>query len=446
MYYKKSKLVRFDSGIGPLVELFVPHTVYPPREDTTMMVKAIDMIQGGAGEAVEIGVGSGALSIAMAQRGWKVKGFDLNPLSVAASRGNVNKMKLSDMISIEEGGPGFEGWKIPKCDLLIWNLPYLNPVKENEQSLEPLEELGLSDLDAEGGWSNEIRKYIEDYNEGNKPLTLILFRTKPRSPSNPEDWKNTGWAGRTIVKEIIGDDTLEVVAFWKPSNENPALLLESVNSTMDYAKSLNLEGWHRVRVTDQTSGRGRNYSEWKSVPGDLIATWSIDNEILEITTPGALQLCVGACIAKTMKADLKWPNDIYVNGKKLGGVLIETSSDQEKIRIGVGINKIAPYVKGRDTAGWQDLEPETEVQELFVRIDSELSSWIEKHQKLPFPLTNEIQRFSWEIMSKSLSRGVISEEGAAFRICGINTEGELIGVNEEKKFSIDYVRNLIISF
>tara|TARA_B100000700_G_scaffold176312_1_gene194756 strand:- start:16130 stop:17539 length:1410 start_codon:yes stop_codon:yes gene_type:complete len=440
-----TKCVKFDTKFGDLIELIIPHTVYPPREDSSMMIEAIDLIKGEVGRVVEIGVGSGALSIALAQRGWSVEGFDLNPISVASARGNVKRNDFEDLISIEEGGPGFDDWELPECDLLIWNLPYLTPPQKNEPRLGPLEELGLSDLDIEGGWSNLIREKLEQYEWERKPMVLILFRTFPRSPSDPKEWRDNGWSERTLVKRKIGDETLEAVALWKIPDDKPSLFLESIDSTMDYAKNIDSD-WGRIRVENQTSGRGRNNSEWESEYGDLIATWSVDNQVLKNTNSGSFQLCVGACIAKTIGADLKWPNDIFSNGKKLGGVLIETSSDQEKIRVGLGMNKYPRKIKGVEATGWTLLEPKIEAQELFIRIDAALNSWIGKNERLPFIKSIEMNVFSWKIMSKSLSKGVISNYESAFRICGIDDDGGLVGVDSQTKFTIDSLEKLIISF
>ncbi|MBL80802.1 MAG: hypothetical protein CMB40_02965, partial [Euryarchaeota archaeon] len=83
-------------------DILVPHTVYPPREDTNLLARALKTIDVGPGLAVEIGCGSGAISIFLASLGWRVEACDVNPIAVAAARGNAQAAGLSDIISIEE--------------------------------------------------------------------------------------------------------------------------------------------------------------------------------------------------------------------------------------------------------------------------------------------------------------------------------------------------------
>ena len=179
------RVIEFNNGSNESIDLIVPATVYPPREDTDLLLAALEKLEGGFGNAVEIGVGSGAISIALAQRGWKVRGFDVNPFAVAAAQGNVESLGLTNSAHIEEGGPGETGWELPSdCDLIVWNLPYLNPPRKNQPSLQPIEEAGLTDLDRKGGWSEYLRALLsENIQMKSYLLVIILFRTEPKSPN-----------------------------------------------------------------------------------------------------------------------------------------------------------------------------------------------------------------------------------------------------------------------
>ena len=109
---------------------------------------------------------------------------------------------------------GEEGWEVPEgTKLIVWNLPYLEPPEEGAPLLEPIEEASMSDL-GNGGWSKELLDGLED--SDNEGLTVVvLFRTDPISPSNPDDWLSSGWSSRTLEMERIGDEKLEVLALWK---------------------------------------------------------------------------------------------------------------------------------------------------------------------------------------------------------------------------------------
>ena len=58
-------------GVGEW-EVLVPQTVYPPREDTLLLARALASLRRSSGLAVEIGCGSGAISIVLASLGWRV--------------------------------------------------------------------------------------------------------------------------------------------------------------------------------------------------------------------------------------------------------------------------------------------------------------------------------------------------------------------------------------
>jgi BirA family biotin operon repressor/biotin-[acetyl-CoA-carboxylase] ligase len=99
-------------------------------------------------------------------------------------------------------------------------------------------------------------------------------------------------------------------------------------------------------VTDhQSSGRGRGGNRWWSPPGAL--AFSVLTRELAISTDKLAQasLAVGVAISEALETflfvdvRLKWPNDVYIDGRKVCGVLIETSAAaQKRLVIGVGVN------------------------------------------------------------------------------------------------------------
>lgn len=129
--------------------------------------------------------------------------------------------------------------------------------------------------------------------------------------------------------------------------------LEEVGSTLDVAHQLAAEGAGAgtLIVADaQTAGRGRMGRSWRSERGAGIWLTLIerprDPSGLEV-----LSLRVGLALAPALEpfaggpVQLKWPNDLYVGGRKLGGILIEArwrEQSLEWLAIGVGINLHPP--------------------------------------------------------------------------------------------------------
>jgi BirA family transcriptional regulator, biotin operon repressor / biotin---[acetyl-CoA-carboxylase] ligase len=101
----------------------------------------------------------------------------------------------------------------------------------------------------------------------------------------------------------------------------------------------------------QSKGRGRRGNQWVSPVASgiyLSIGWRLE---IATGTLGLLSLCIGVAVARALcainlsKVGLKWPNDIIVDNKKLGGILLEMrgeASGPVDIVIGIGINYELP--------------------------------------------------------------------------------------------------------
>ena len=96
----------------------------------------------------------------------------------------------------------------------------------------------------------------------------------------------------------------------------------------------------------QTAGRGRHGRRWRSVRG-AGATFSIRRRMrCEQRRLAGLSVAVGISSARALRrlgargVALKWPNDLMVSRRKLGGILIETRPSREGsvVIVGIGIN------------------------------------------------------------------------------------------------------------
>jgi BirA family biotin operon repressor/biotin-[acetyl-CoA-carboxylase] ligase len=96
----------------------------------------------------------------------------------------------------------------------------------------------------------------------------------------------------------------------------------------------------------QTSGRGRRGRTWLTPAGGSIALSLGRHLSVAIAEIAPLSLVVGVAVANAMErlgvsgVSLKWPNDVLLDGVKVGGILIELAgiADPLKVVIGVGIN------------------------------------------------------------------------------------------------------------
>ncbi len=106
-----------------------------------------------------------------------------------------------------------------------------------------------------------------------------------------------------------------------------------------------------LRAERQTAGRGRQGRAWESPAGNLFASTLVRVRPGEPPAP-TLALVAAVALAETaeaygVRALLKWPNDLLVDGAKLSGVLLERADDA--VVIGFGVN-LAHHPVGLDRA------------------------------------------------------------------------------------------------
>jgi BirA family transcriptional regulator, biotin operon repressor / biotin---[acetyl-CoA-carboxylase] ligase len=124
---------------------------------------------------------------------------------------------------------------------------------------------------------------------------------------------------------------------------------ETVDSTNVVAFRLGVEGAEHgelVVAEQQTQGRGRRGRSWSS-PGylNLYCSFVLRPELPPQRAP-ELTLLAAVAVAESLRAagvpaDIKWPNDLLVGGRKVAGILTELSADPDRIHfvvVGIGVN------------------------------------------------------------------------------------------------------------
>lgn len=116
----------------------------------------------------------------------------------------------------------------------------------------------------------------------------------------------------------------------------PIIKLDAIDSTNDYLKQLAKEKWLEnytaVMALEQTKGRGQMGAEWVSEPGKnltvSVLVKDVPQEMISIYDFN-IAVALAAIGLLTMsgidKVNVKWPNDIMAENKKVGGILIENS-------------------------------------------------------------------------------------------------------------------------
>ncbi|MBN9565417.1 MAG: biotin--[acetyl-CoA-carboxylase] ligase [Alphaproteobacteria bacterium] len=148
--------------------------------------------------------------------------------------------------------------------------------------------------------------------------------------------------------------------------------LQSVDSTNAWLKShvdRNTKQGLVVVALEQTEGRGRQGRAWESPVGNLYFSLFLkpscpSHQMALFTYIASLSIAMGleSFIDQAKKVQVKWPNDVLVEGAKIAGTLLEVISDGEGaygLIIGIGVNvRSAPQVEGNKTTS---LLAETEI-------------------------------------------------------------------------------------
>lgn len=119
------------------------------------------------------------------------------------------------------------------------------------------------------------------------------------------------------------------------------LWLSEVTSTQAILKEGRLRPWTLVVSNKQTSGRGRLGRVWYSIEGGLYLSFSLSAGFKdERSSP----LVVANAVADYLKSlgfmpAIKWVNDVYLQGKKVCGVLVEKLREQLIVGIGINLNQ-----------------------------------------------------------------------------------------------------------
>ena len=161
--------MRYDPDIS-IIEC--PY-VYPPKEDTFLLLKNIDV---GPGEPVlEMGCGTGLITCHLAKAGASVTSVDINPLAIECTRSNLTRnglrsnLLVSDLFSMVGG----------RFDQIIFNPPYLSV--EEEGALEKAWSGGTDGVRVLERFLVQVREHVRP---GGRVLLLLSSEMSTTSLSS----------------------------------------------------------------------------------------------------------------------------------------------------------------------------------------------------------------------------------------------------------------------
>jgi len=195
---------------------------------------------------------------------------------------------------------------------------------------------------------------------------------------------------------------------------------DKISSTQDYAHDLIAQ----KKATDKTvitaqaqsAGRGRYRRTWVSHHGNLYASFIYKT----VERDPRLSYAVAVAIAETLisfglKPQIKWPNDVLIDGKKISGVLIEYA--QNFVIVGIGINiETCPTVKEYQTTKVKKYA-DVSIEEVLSVLMKKLDKW----RKADFYDVRE----RWMELAICINKPV-KYQGKMAELIGINEDGALV--------------------
>lgn len=216
---------------------------------------------------------------------------------------------------------------------------------------------------------------------------------------------------------------------------------DSTNARAKELATAGAPGGLVVTADEQTAGRGRRGHAWFAPPGScllysaLLRPYAAEQQpVLPLAAP--IAVCEAAEAAAPVRCQVKWPNDVWIEERKVAGVLVEARPDEGWAVIGVGLNVAIPEdafpPELRETAA--SLRP-TEAEDglpaggapsigaALTALNEKLARWVEAsgEEILDAYRTRDVlsgRRISWEGGS-GVARGV-DERGHLV----VQTDGE----------------------
>ena len=171
---------------------------------------------------------------------------------------------------------------------------------------------------------------------------------------------------------------------------NQIFRLDKVDSTNNFAANLIEEQLCRngalILADAQTAGKGQRGSLWESEPRkNLLCSYVYFPDNLSVDFLQEFNMCLSISLIKCLNyfeidAEIKWPNDILVDGKKISGILIENNVRAGKVKsmifgIGLNINQQS-FINLGATSMALIRGAEFSIDEVSLQLTKEFNHWV----------------------------------------------------------------------
>jgi BirA family transcriptional regulator, biotin operon repressor / biotin---[acetyl-CoA-carboxylase] ligase len=164
----------------------------------------------------------------------------------------------------------------------------------------------------------------------------------------------------------------------------PRVHFRLIDSTNERARELALAGAPHgtlVSADEQVAGRGRQGRIWTAPPRSAVLMSVVLRELSPLVTLAAAVATCEACEnAAGASCTIKWPNDIWLDGRKAAGILVEGRPQEGWAVLGIGLNvrispeQFPPELRETATSVPGSPDPEEMLSELLERLDAWLAA------------------------------------------------------------------------
>lgn len=196
-------------------------------------------------------------------------------------------------------------------------------------------------------------------------------------------------------------------------------IFDTLPSTNDYCETREFGEDTAIIAREQTGGKGTKGRSFSSPRGGVYLSL-VRYYPCKAENPFSLMIASCMAVVKTLefygvRADVKWPNDVFLNGKKICGILIKNSFEGENVKksitgIGVNVNNDIPKDLADIAINLKSVVGEVDIDEFYKRLIENLyvDYSVDEYRSRNIVLGKEIT-----VIKNDESRKAVAEDIAA---------------------------------